>query len=260
MDRVPTGIKGFDELIEGGLPKGSNTLITGMPGTGKTIFGLHYLYNGAKKGENGVYVTLDTNFQKLKLQAMQFGWDFDELEKQGKVAFVSAPLTKTKFDLFGKINDAKELINAKRLIFDNLATFAINLDLLAIPQGYAGNIASSVEVKVKGIEGLEEVPVDTQDKVFFKGDPEKRMIYLIINELSKLGTTNVIITYANPERNQITVDGVSEFVCDGVIDFKALAIGDSLSRTVEIKKMRYTQIDGGIKSYEIGKQGLSMLR
>lgn len=46
--RVKTGIPGFDELVAGGLPKESNILLTGIPGTGKTIFALQYLYNGAK--------------------------------------------------------------------------------------------------------------------------------------------------------------------------------------------------------------------
>ena len=53
-DRVKTGVSGFDELVEGGIPKGFNVLITGLPGTGKTIFGLQYLYTGLKNGENGL--------------------------------------------------------------------------------------------------------------------------------------------------------------------------------------------------------------
>ncbi|MDD5148397.1 MAG: ATPase domain-containing protein, partial [Candidatus ainarchaeum sp.] len=47
VERIPTGIKGFDELIEGGLPKGSVTLVAGTPGTGKSIFCSQIAYNNA---------------------------------------------------------------------------------------------------------------------------------------------------------------------------------------------------------------------
>ena len=60
MDRVATGVAGFDGLVQGGLPAGSNILLTGRPGTGKTIFALQYLYNGALKGENGIYISPST--------------------------------------------------------------------------------------------------------------------------------------------------------------------------------------------------------
>jgi len=60
-----TGIKGFDELVQGGFPEGSSTLITGSPGTGKSIFGLQYIYNGAVKyKERGLYLTFEQRKKK----------------------------------------------------------------------------------------------------------------------------------------------------------------------------------------------------
>jgi len=57
-DRVPTGIEGFDDLIEGGIPKGYSVLFGGNPGSGKTIFAAQYLYHGLSKfGEPGIYVS-----------------------------------------------------------------------------------------------------------------------------------------------------------------------------------------------------------
>ncbi|HLC65734.1 MAG TPA: ATPase domain-containing protein [Candidatus Nanoarchaeia archaeon] len=77
MKRIKTGIKGFDELVQGGFPEGSSTLITGSPGTGKSIFGLQYIYNGAiKYKERGLYLTFEQRKTDMMNQAVQFGWDF----------------------------------------------------------------------------------------------------------------------------------------------------------------------------------------
>ncbi|RLG02986.1 MAG: KaiC domain-containing protein, partial [Thaumarchaeota archaeon] len=53
MERVVTGIPGFDEILHGGIPRRNVVLLAGGPGTGKSIFGYQYLYNGLKKGEHG---------------------------------------------------------------------------------------------------------------------------------------------------------------------------------------------------------------
>jgi len=59
IKRIKTGIPGLDELVGGGLPAGSCNLISGGPGTGKTIFGLQYLFNGAENDEAGMYLSFD---------------------------------------------------------------------------------------------------------------------------------------------------------------------------------------------------------
>ena len=56
-ERVPTGIEGFDGLIEEGLPKESIVIVAGSPGSGKTTFAAQFLYDGASKSaERGIYV------------------------------------------------------------------------------------------------------------------------------------------------------------------------------------------------------------
>ncbi len=61
-------MEGFDKLVEGGIRRGTNVLVTGIPGTGKTIFGLDYLYKGTQKGENGLYISIDSTSEPLKVQ------------------------------------------------------------------------------------------------------------------------------------------------------------------------------------------------
>ena len=262
MERVATGIKGFDELVEGGFPKGSSILITGPPGSGKSIFSMQYLYNGAMKGENGIYIYMDSGLELLKEQAKQLGMDFDKLEKEGKITFIHVPLTKRGFDLFYGMDDAVKKINAKRLVFDSLPSFTINMDLFTIPAAYAGAAASTVttsrDLIATNSSALAASPKQESDKVVYQGDQGKRLISIIIDQLRSTGTTNLIVTSAGNSSNQISSDGVSEYVCDGIISLKSLAIGEELNRTIEITKMRTTNMDGGIKSYEINSKGISL--
>ena len=74
MKRIPTGITGLDKLVEGGFPEGRSILLSGACGTGKTIFSMQYIYNGAKKySEPGIYVTLDERPELIREDVIRFG-------------------------------------------------------------------------------------------------------------------------------------------------------------------------------------------
>src|SRR5213594_931285 len=89
--RTPTGIPGLDKLLNGGLPKGRIILLTGGPGTGKTILSSQFLVNGILDyDENGVYVSLDENKQHVFEEMVDFGWDLPELEHQKRLIFLEA--------------------------------------------------------------------------------------------------------------------------------------------------------------------------
>ena len=251
MERIATGVNGFDTLVEGGLPKGTNILLTGSPGTGKSIFALHYLYSGALNGENGMYVSMDSAIDLLKEQAKQFGMDFESLEKEGKIFFLRVPLDQTKLNIFDMIEKVKTQINAKRLVFDSLAAFSINIDLFTIPLGYTGNVASSVSM---GSGENSDQP--DGGKVFYTGNSDKRMVSLVLEELKSLGTTNLVITFGGTTEGQISMDGVSEYSCDGIIQMHNELIGAKHFRTLSIIKMRDTDHTQYVHNVEIGKDGL----
>lgn len=90
IPKTPTGIRGLDEVLKGGVPSGGLTLISGGPGTGKTLFGLEFLVRGALAGRPGIMLTFEEREIDLRRYAQMFGWDTTELEQQGRLALIGA--------------------------------------------------------------------------------------------------------------------------------------------------------------------------
>src|SRR4026209_1752240 len=76
LEKCPTGIHGFDELTDGGLPRGRPTLVCGGPGCGKSIFALEFLLRGALDyGEPGVFVSFEETPEDIRKNVASLGFD-----------------------------------------------------------------------------------------------------------------------------------------------------------------------------------------
>jgi circadian clock protein KaiC len=88
-DLVKTGIKGLDDILFGGIPRGNVSLVAGTAGTGKTTLGVEFVYRGARQfDEPGVIVLFEVAPDKLIRDAALFGWDLRELERAGRLRMV----------------------------------------------------------------------------------------------------------------------------------------------------------------------------
>jgi KaiC/GvpD/RAD55 family RecA-like ATPase len=90
VEKVKSGIPGLDELLFGGIPKRNVVLISGGPGTGKTILSQQFLYFGLTYGEPGVLVTLEEHPVQIRREMSEFGWDVKKYEDEGLFAIVDA--------------------------------------------------------------------------------------------------------------------------------------------------------------------------
>jgi len=136
VTKVLTGIQGFDEITEGGLPRGRTTLIMGGPGCGKTVFALQTLVNGARlQKEASVFVAFEESTVQIVANATTFGWNLPALVKK-KLFFLDAHLTPEvvkagDFDLTGllAVLEAKvKEIHATRIVFDGIDVLLSLLD------------------------------------------------------------------------------------------------------------------------------------
>jgi len=90
VEKIQTLVEGLDEILHGGIPKGSMTLFSGGPGTGKTMLALEVLVRRAIDGIPGVFVTFEEREKDLQSYADGFGWDLAALKEAGKLAIISA--------------------------------------------------------------------------------------------------------------------------------------------------------------------------
>lgn len=220
IERVPTGIAGFDQLIEGGLPKNSTVLLVGPCGAGKSVFGMHFLVEGAKKGEPGLFVSLEET-QEANLAAWrQFGWNLSELIEDNKL-LISEPELYDFEKLLAHIEDNAAKIRAKRLVIDSASLIGNYFqDTFKLRKAFI-NLAKLME-RIK-------------------------CTALIVNELPE--GSEAISSY-----------GVEEYVTDGVIVLYAVKHNEVFHRAVAVRKMQATNhslkvhpiklvAPGGIKVY-----------
>lgn len=130
LPKAPTGIKGLDEVVGGGLPRGRTTLVTGGAGSGKTLLGMEFLVAGARDyGEPGLLVTFEESAVKVRDNVASLGFDVAALEEDNLLLVHSfrvdpSEIVETgEFDLeplFLLMADSIGRIGAKRVVLDTI--------------------------------------------------------------------------------------------------------------------------------------------
>jgi circadian clock protein KaiC len=127
MERVKTGIEGLDQMLHGGFLPQSANLVEGAPGTGKSTLGMQFIFDGITKyDEPGLIVTFEEFPKQYYRDASNFGWDFNELERQGKLKVIMSSPEVTRQDLQGvggSVETAVMQMGARRILVDSLSHF-----------------------------------------------------------------------------------------------------------------------------------------
>lgn len=130
LPKAPTSIQGFDEITNGGLPKGRPTLICGGPGCGKTLFAMEFLVRGATLyNESGAFISFEETEKELTANVSSLGFDLDDLVLRKKMWLEHINIERGEIGvsgeydlkgLFVRIHQAIERINAKRVVLDTI--------------------------------------------------------------------------------------------------------------------------------------------
>jgi circadian clock protein KaiC len=219
-ERVSTGVSGLDKLMEGGLLKGSTTLLAGSTGTGKTIFCCQYILEGLKHGEKCFYITLEESPEDIINDVARFGWDLKKYVDNGQLII--------------KYEDPFEVTNIARGFLDHIKA-----------HGY-----QRVAIDSTSVLGL----------YFKSPFEVRKQLFMVLSALKKTGATVVVTAEAPEEGRMITRFGVEEYITDGVIVLHSLGLsGSEYDKSVHIKKMRRTAHSSDVHPFRITKNGIDVL-
>ena len=217
--RLSTGIPGLDTLLKGGIPEGFFVALAGLPGTGKTITCLHFIWSGLKAGESGIYLTSEESRESILRQAAQFGMDFTGALESGRLIIIDA-LMREKEDkwtlrelaveeMLSRVIEAKKRLgrSARRLVIDSMSAFWLRAPVKAREESY--------------------------------------MVKRVLNKwgLTIMATSQYAITTGS------AFGWGLEHIADGIIHFKRRMINGVLTRYIIIEKMRQTPHD--LRAWEI---------
>ncbi len=229
VEKIPTGVSGLDETLEGGIPKGRINVVTGGTGTGKTVLLNEFIYQGITQfGEPGLIVTFEERPDEIKKNMRSFGWDYEKLVSEGKLGFIDAINEVSTTDesslnygissLLQKVKKRMGEINAKRVAVDGLDSLFSNV------------------INKKGL---------------------RHSLSQAFEEMRDAGVT-VLVASERPDEGgpSRSTYQMSEFVSDAVISLGWKFGGNTIRRALYVKKIRGAGYRLGKVEFEITGEGM----
>jgi len=220
-----TGIKKLDEFLGGGFPEGSSVLIEGVPGTGKNVMAMHFLYGNIKKSKE-YYMFYGPNVNQIMEMFKKYGMD------------ISKSKNLTWFDT-NNLSKEDEVINFS---MDDLTTLT-----LAMSQFYEKN----KKKKIAGVVTVLSPALITKEPVIIY-----RFLYEMIQKLKKYNA-NAIFLLEEGMHKKDTVIAI-EGLCDFVINTKLVEKGKKAYRTLRIKKS-IVPVSLDLHKYDITEKGIKII-
>lgn len=215
--RVPSGISGFDKLIQGGFVKSSVNTLVGGSGSGKTIFAMQFLMEGIKNGESCLYITFEEKKDDFYENMKSFGWDLSKADKSGKFVFLEYSPEKLRMMIEEGGGDVENIIITKkitRIVIDSITSFSLLFeDIIA-------RRSSTVS---------------------------------LFDMLRNWDCTVLVTDQSDPSQRKSKEVPAIEFEADGIILFYFVRVKNKRMRYIEILKMRATEHPTQLYSFNIKK-------
>ncbi len=219
FERVPSGVPGLDKYIGGGFIKGSSILVAGGPGAGKTIFSSYFIYEGLKRGENCLYLTLEERPQDIVADTLKLGINLEKYLRNGKleIKFIDAvDVSRMSGGLLPKLRDKK----IHRVVIDSISLFELYYKTSA--------------------------------------DVRKQLMKIIFG-LKKFNVTTIFTSEIPSGKESFGSFGIEEFVTDSVITLRSMIMTGESGRSLSIVKMRRTDHSGDIHPVKLDSKGMKVL-
>ena len=219
--RFPFGVPELDKMLRGGLPGNSFTMLLGPTGIGKTILGIQYLVEGARRGEAGVFFGFFEHPEALRKKSRRLKLGLEEMEEKGLIEIVWQPPIENVIDILGeRLLSSIKRVKARRLFIDGLQAFQLALD-------------------------------DFPDRI-------RGVFSVFVDELERMGVTSVytveIRAFFGPTMD-VPVDGISSSTHNTIL-LRYIEVRSRLHRLLSILKVRDSEHDASIREFQITNEGL----
>ncbi|MFO0879902.1 MAG: circadian clock protein KaiC [Gemmataceae bacterium] len=232
MNKLPTGIPGFDLITLGGLPEGRATLISGTSGSAKTVFACQFLGAGIEQyHQPGVFVTFEETPEAIRANMAGFGWNIPAWEERGQWAFVDV---------------------SPRVEQPDVIAGAYDLSALLV----------RIENAVRRV-GARRVAIDSLGGIFTQLEPSAAIrleLFRIVTALKQMGVTALVTAERSDDHGPISRYGIEEFVTDNVVILRNTLEAEKRRRSLEILKIRGAHHQKGEFPFTINsEQGLVVI-
>jgi KaiC/GvpD/RAD55 family RecA-like ATPase len=122
--KIPSGVPGMDEILKGGIRENASVLLSGGPGTGKSIIGMQFLLEGARKKEKGLCILYDTKEEDFLNYAEELGLDLKKYVRSKMIEIVQQPIIIKKVASLDTPIDLLKGKEVKRVVLDSLSMFS----------------------------------------------------------------------------------------------------------------------------------------
>ena len=228
LQKCPTGIKGFDEVTEGGLPKNRITLISGGTGSGKTLLGIDFLVNGViHYKERGVFMSFEETEDEIYQDVASLNLDLRGLVSKKEIRFEHVVLERNDMHEKGEFN-LEGLFIRLELAIDSISAKRVVLD--------------SIESLFAGITDVGILRLEI--KRLFRWLKHKQVTAVITGERGE---------------NSFTRHGLEEFISDCIILLDSRVRQQIATRRIRIIKYRGSNHGTNEYPFVIDKDGLSVI-
>jgi KaiC domain protein len=232
VPRVRTYIPGLDEILYGGIPDRNVVLVSGGPGTGKSIMGKQFLYNGLTRDNAGVFVALEEHPVAVRRSFKHFGWDVDKFEREGKLAIIDA--------------------------------FTAGVGAAAQREKYVvkdvDNVHELIDVLRQAIKDTDarRVVIDSVSTLYLTKPATARSAVMMLKRvIAGLGATAVFISQVSVGERGFGGPGV-EHAVDGIIRLDLDEVDGQLYRSIVVWKMRDSKISMVRHPMDITDEGIAI--
>jgi circadian clock protein KaiC len=232
----------LDPILPGGVPRGDQILISGPPGSGKTILAMQFIHEGVKKGENGIFFTLDSEREYLINQMRGAGLDPKKLMDEGKLDIVELDPE----DIYVLMDDMEkhiQRIGAKRVVLDSVSILYV----------YCATYRNLPEDMIEFLK-----KTDYHPPIGLSDDVKKQLLYTVLTRIRGFNATTMLISELSKDSKWFSRDTISEFACDGIILLDYHFLGAAITRTMSVVKMRRSNYSEGVHEFRINEGGVSL--